>query len=123
MNPVTRGLLKRFRHQRLHQFVARWDALEALIIRVYKDSAVSLQDQSEYLRLQRWLRKEYPRWQQALRQHWREVRIKDEFLTEDPFLALLAPQSVDAFVDNWAALQTLPAAREALNNYLLKRPQ
>jgi len=122
VNPVTRVLLNRLRHRHLGQFVGYWDALEALVIRIYKQAAASQADQSEYLRLQSWLLKNYPRWQQALAPHWQKVRVNRRLVEADPFIILLAPERVSAFVENWAAMQTLPAAREALNNFLLEQP-
>jgi hypothetical protein len=37
----------------------------------------------------------------------------------DPFLAILAAKDASDFAGDWGALQTLPAAREALNKLLL----
>jgi hypothetical protein len=37
----------------------------------------------------------------------------------DPFANLLEPAQASDFVDNWTAMQTLPAARESLNMLLL----
>jgi hypothetical protein len=38
---------------------------------------------------------------------------------EDPFARLLAAGAARDFAGNWAAMQTLPAAREALNRWLM----
>jgi len=39
---------------------------------------------------------------------------------EDPFLWLLSYEEITEFRQNWRAMQTLPAAREAINRLLIE---
>jgi hypothetical protein len=119
MNPFTQSLLRQVKDQQLVEFVTRWDELEALVVRVYKTAGVSAQDVAEHAGVRVWLRQHYPQWAAKLRPYWPRTRAGGEPLAEDPFLRLLAPARAAAFVDNWAAMQTLPAAREALNMLLV----
>ncbi len=121
MNPVTRRLVDQLGERRIARFVARWDALEALVIRVYREKAASPHDETAYARLRRWLHRRYAGRQDALRPYWQAATINDRPLTEDPFLCLLAVERAAGFVDNWPAMQTLPAARQALNEWLVDR--
>jgi hypothetical protein len=119
MNPFTRAILKRLADRRIAGFIERWDALEALAIRAYKSRSASPADEAEHHRLRAWLLKNYPRWQPAFSAYWPEARVAGKPAREDPFAALLAIQAAAGFVGNRAALQTLPAARETLNRYLV----
>lgn len=119
MNPFTRGILKRLQNQEVQEFVKHWDALEALVIRVFKGKLATEQDETEYSGLRLWLLKEYPRWQAGLEPHWRQVMVAGEPAHEDPFALLLAVPQASGFLKNWAAMQNLPGAREALNSYLI----
>lgn len=124
MNPYTRSLLKQIKDPRLDRFVEHWDRLEALVILVYRQGAAASQDRTEHRRLRSWLKKNYPRWQpQLLSRQLFSLRpptsIGGKLAREDPFEALLVVPDAAGFVQNWAAMQTLPAAREALNQLLI----
>jgi hypothetical protein len=119
MNPFTQSLLRRLHNHRLKQFVERWDALEALVVRVYKRGAADSSDEAEYGRIRAWLLRTYPGWQPVLEPYWRKTSVAGEPAAEDPFSSLLAVREAVGFAANWRAMQTLPAAREALNEYLV----
>jgi hypothetical protein len=121
MNPFTRSLLGQIQDEELAAFVRRWDALEALVIRVYKVGEAGEADLAEHSRLRLVLLEAYPGWRPALDPHWRRARLAGELAREDPFAFLLAVPQAAGFIQNWTAMQTLPAAREALNGYLLER--
>jgi hypothetical protein len=125
MNPFTKFLRQWTQDdEKLDLFIAHCDALEALVIRVYKRAEASAADEAEYLALRRWLRAHYGSWQEVLRPLWQEAQVGGERAREDPFVKLIAAESAAAFVDNWNAMQNLPAAREALNQLLLRlRPE
>ena len=118
MNPFSRAIRKRLKDRRLAKLVERWDALEALVVRVYKGGRASTHDESEFRRTRLWLQKNYPRWAKALFPYWQQTRVAGEPAREDPFAYLLRPNRAAEYVNDWRALQTLPAAREALNQYL-----
>jgi len=127
MNIVTQALAKKIKDRRHKDWIAHWDALEALVIRVYKGKEARVEEEDEWGHLRPWLQKEYPRWEAALRPHWRQAQVAGEPAREDPFLRLLSFGRAEEFVGNWAAMKTLPAAREAINRLLMemgeKRPK
>jgi hypothetical protein len=118
-NPFTRSITALLRRrngaQPLIEFVRTWDALESLVIRVYRGKAAQDADRAEHARIASWLRENYPKVRDALEPRWRASRVGTETPSSDPFAALLAIERADAFVDNWDAMRQLPAAREALN--------
>jgi hypothetical protein len=118
MNPVTQALLAQVSRRRIARFVRRWDAIEALVIRVYRAGTATGGDEASYSQNRSWLLKRYPRWRTALTPHWQRTTIGGEPVAGDPFEMLLAATHAHEFVGNWAVMQTLPAAREALNEWL-----
>jgi hypothetical protein len=122
-NPFTRSITALLRRrtgaQTLVEFVKYWDALESLVIRVYRGKSAQAGDQTEHARLSTWLCKNYPNVQPVLEPRWRRSRVGTEAPTHDPFAALLAIDSAEAFIDNWEAMRQLPAAREALNQLVV----
>lgn len=120
MNPFTKSIASRLQSRRLGQFIERWDALEALVIRVYRNAAATPADDAEFAELKRWLREHYPEWQSRLEPHWRAVLRGGRLSPDDPFVFLFAPERAEAFCGSWAHMQALPAAREALNRLILE---
>ncbi len=121
VNPFTKALMKRLSDRELEAFVMTWDAIEALVVQVYKRGEASRNELVEYGRLRAWFREEYPRWRNGLRPHWERASIGGKPAQSDPFDDLMALPGAAHFVDNWKAMQTLPAAREALNEFLLEK--
>jgi hypothetical protein len=66
-----------------------------------------------------WLRERYPDRAEALRPHWQATRAAGAPTRDDPFRLLLAVPEPAAIRGDWRAMQHLPAAREAINRYLL----
>ena len=120
-NLFTRAILKQIGDPDLREFVMRWDVLEFLVIRVFRAKAASREDEDEYRQLRTWLSKNYSRWQAALTPYWEQARVAGEPAKHDPFLFLLSGSTSGWFAGNWAAMQHLPAAREALNQFLIDR--
>lgn len=119
MNPYTRALLKGVQDRAVIEFVSYWDRLEALVIEVFRARQAPPEVQAEHRELRAWLSRAYPDWQPRLSPYWPNTRIGREPATYDPFAALLSVEAAEGFVKNWRMMQTLPAAREALNQYLL----
>lgn len=119
MSSFTRFLAEQLGDPHLQEFIANWDGLEALMTRIYKQKQATPQDEAVYRKLREWLRQYYPRWRDRLAPYWQQVRVGGEPLRRDPFEALLGVPHAEHFVDNWKAMQTLPAARESLNQYLM----
>jgi hypothetical protein len=119
MNPVTRSLTKQLADPLVMEFVARWDEFEDLIIRVYRAKQATPEDAAEHRRLRDWLSQAYLQWQDDLRRHWSHASASGEITREDPFRRLISFDTAEDFVGNWAVMQMLPDAREALNVMLL----
>lgn len=99
--------------------IAHLDALEALVIRVYKSNDAAAADEAEYSKLRTWLEENYPRWQEALTPHWQQSLVGGRPAAEDPVLRLLQAETARDFAGDWGAMQNLPAVREALNRLIL----
>jgi hypothetical protein len=121
LNPFTQSLIARIQDRQLTEFVLQWDRLEALVIRVFKGKSASQTDETEYREVRARLQKDYPRWQPALQPYWQTARVAGEYAQEDPFAFLLSTSEASGFVKNKRAMVTLPAAREAINQFLVDR--
>ena len=121
MNPYTQSLVKYLKDSRLVEFVVHWDRLEELVIRIYKGKSAAPEDEQEYQSLRTWLLGEYPHWQAALGAYWPLALVAGQPSKEDPFTFLLSIPAAGNFVGHRAAMTTLPAARQALNQYLSDR--
>ena len=121
MNPVTQGLLKKLKDPELDAFATDWDALNDLIIEIYQQKSASFQQQEFFFELQSRLQSSYPALSDSLSPFWRKAKIKGEVVRQDPFLTLIEKSSAKEFLENWDAMKTLPAAREALNEMLIAK--
>jgi hypothetical protein len=119
MNPFTKSLLHSQHSHKLRAFVQYWDRLEALVLRVYRAKNANDEDHNEYAELKTRLYEHLPQWQVALEGYWRGKLIGGQPATADPFAHLIQPQDATAFALDRHFIQTLPAAREALNEFLL----
>lgn len=121
MNLFTRFLRQWNKDKDLERLIEHCDALEALVIRVYKGGEAKAADEAEYHALRSWLRANYPEWQDELQPLWRKAKVAGVAATKDPFLRLIEAESASEFVGDWEAMQNLPAAREALNSLVLSK--
>ncbi len=121
MNPVTGALIKELKDPEWSAFAKDWDILNDLIIEIFKQKSLSFEQQELFFEVQERLRQRYPKFAAELEPFWRAAKIKGEVITSDPFQALFGKQSAREFVENWEAMRTLPAAREALNEMLIAR--
>lgn len=121
MNPFTRFLQQWAQDKDLEIFVEHCDALQALVVRVYKQQHASGADEAEYQALRRWMQTNYGAWRAALRPYWHKEGAQSEDGGDDPFEAMFSMENAVAFVGAWHIMQQLPNAREALNRLILKR--
>ena len=119
MNPFSRFLRQWNPDENVHRLLEHCDALEALIVRVYRQGHATGADEAEYQAIRRWMKANYNKWQKGLRPYWRNNLVGGRPIRTDPFLELLRHESATSFVDDWEAMRTLPAVREALNQMLL----
>jgi hypothetical protein len=117
-NPYSAALVDRLAPGlvAVRAFVAHWDALESLVVDVYRAGRAGRAEEHAWRALSGWLTRHYPEHAAGLAVHWRPALGAS---AGDPFLALLALPGAERFVDNRSALELLPAAREALNRWLL----
>jgi hypothetical protein len=120
LNPFTKFLRHRQRNGNFDLFVSFWDRLESLTIQIYKEQIDAIAAQMEFAQVWPWLRQNYNRWQDELEPCWRRTRAAGAPTKSDPFLLLLAIESPTEIIGDWRAMQHLPAAREAINQYLLQ---
>jgi hypothetical protein len=118
-NPFTKSISSGVQSDALQAFVQRWDALEGLVVRVFRAKAATPADEAEYNELRNWLQANYAPWQPALEPLWKQAKRGGKLCEDDPFLFLIAPEAAQAFAGSWAHMQALPAARESLNRLLL----
>lgn len=121
-NPFTRFLNQWSSSNDFADFIDHWDQLEAIVVAVYRHKMTAAEAAEPFDTVWPWLRKHYPAWEPALRPYWQKTLVGGETAVGDPFKYLLAidkPTAVDA---DWFAMQQLPAAREAINQYLRKHP-
>lgn len=121
-NPFTRFLRQWSANDDFTVFVAAWDRLERVVVGVYRDKLGEDETAAEFGEVWPWLQQVYPRWQAALRPHWEATRAAGEPTREDPFALLLAIATPSSIRGDWRAMQHLPAAREAINRYLVAHP-
>lgn len=119
MNPSTAALLKSISDPHIAEFVSLWDELEHLIISVYRAKRVEPNEAARFSELVAVIRQKIGPLQGPLKPYWQATRVKGNLLEEDPFEFLLSLPGAETILDNWTAMQLLPAAREALNLYLL----
>jgi hypothetical protein len=123
MNPVTRSLLKKVPEAELHHFVEGWDELEALVVQIFRQKSVTFHQQEIFFGLQTSLLEGHAKYKAELDGFWPTTKVKGDFVRMDPFLQLLRVSAAREFVENWEAMKTLPAAREALNQMLMTRAE
>jgi hypothetical protein len=119
MNPFTQYLSQWSRDGDFAAFVEQWDRLERLVVGVYRGKLNVDRAAPEFEALWPWLRREYGAWAGALRPYWQATRAAGEPTQTDPFRLLLDIPAARAISGDWRAMQHLPAAREAINRYLV----
>lgn len=118
MNPYTRHLLETSGRLELRSLVEAWDALEALVIRIYRASDAGPEEETEFQVLRHLLARELAIWGASLEPLWPGATIAGQPAERNPFEEILTRPTASAFVRDWGAMQTLPAARQALNSFL-----
>lgn len=120
MNPFTRFLRQWSRRPELTQLIDHWDVVEALVVRVYKAGEVTDYDRAAFSATWPWLRAHYDKWARELEPLWRDALVGGEAATTDPFRRLIDVDGPEEFLNDWGAMQHLPAAREALNRLVVQ---
>ncbi len=121
MNPFSAFLRRNLRDRSLRTFASRWDRAEDLVIRTYRREIEPVGAQKEWRKLRRQLLKAYPKFSGQLSSFWKQSTIAGKEPDGDPFATILSHEQVSSFEGNWKMLQTLPAAREAINMLVISR--
>jgi hypothetical protein len=116
MNPATAALLRSLRRTDIQAFVSGWDAFEITIIYLFREKQLTQETIRHFTQLRTNLVVEYGKWRTDLAPFVRQVRAAGGV---QPFDALLAPTLPDKFLEDWVLMQALPAAREAINLWLI----
>lgn len=120
MNPFTKYLTQWSRNRQLKEFVAYWDELEFVMVQVQRQKMDLAAAEPQFAKVWPWLRRHYGEWEAVLRPFWQATKAAGEPTQTDPFQLLLDLEKAEDILGNWHAMQHLPAAREALNQYLLQ---
>ena len=124
MNPFTKFLRQWVQSRPLNDFVNHWDQLEMIVIQVYREKMTLTQAEPLFAQVWPQLQRQYKRrWQAALQPYWPQTQVAGQPTQIDPFQLLLDLPNPAAIQGNWQAMQHLPAAREALNQYILSITQ
>jgi hypothetical protein len=119
-NPFSRHLRRVSRPPAaVGPFADAWDRLETLVVDVYRRGETGEADDDEFAALKSVLLPAHARLSADLEPHWRASRVGRQLAGADPFAALLAVERAEGFVGNAEMLRQLPAAREALNRWIL----
>lgn len=119
MNPFTKFLSQSSTDHRFLAFVEKWDELERIVIAVYRGKIAPDSADSDWQGIRAWLRNNYSSWETALRPYWQMTSAGGNPTITDPFYLLLNINIAADIPGDWRAMQHLPAAREAINRYLL----
>jgi len=119
MNPFTRFLSQWSTDGRLQRFIHHWDALERMMVEIYRGKVTAQEAAPEFERIWSWLRVHYSEWEAQLEPFWRQTQAGGKPVEVDPFRLLLAIDQPADIPGAWRAMQHLPAAREALNQFLI----
>lgn len=120
MNPFTKFLNQWSSNKPFEDFIIQWDTLEMIVVKVYREKMTLEEARPFFDKTWPWLRKNYQRWEGDLRPYWQQTKAAGETTKTDPFQMLIDLPTPEAILGNWSAMQHLPAAREALNQYLLR---
>mgnify|MGYP007118525810 FL=1 len=120
-NPFTSFLRQWNRRPDLDEFVRHWDVLERVMVDVHRRKMAPAEAQPEFVRVWGWLGQNYGDWREVLRPFWQQTKAGGVPTQTDPFQLIINIPNPQAIVDNWRAMQHLPAAREALNHYILSQ--
>lgn len=119
MNPFTKHLSQDLGDSEFLNFVSYWDRLERVLIDVYRQKTTTTAAEPEFHAVWPWLRQQYPTWAKILSPHWQATRAAGEPTKTDPFQLLLDIEKPEDIPGDWRAMQHLPAAREAINRFII----
>lgn len=121
MNPFTKYLSQWSNDDGFLSFVEYWDRLERLVIAIYRGKTALDAAEPEFQLVWPWLRSKYSAWENILQPYWQATRAAGDQTHTDPFNLLLSIDGPNDIPGDWRIMQHLPAAREAINRYLVDK--
>ena len=118
-NPFSKYLNQWSGDPNIERFLSYWDELEFITIRVYQKKMTVEEARPDFDRVWPWLRNNYGEWEVGLRPYWQQTISGGQPTQTDPFWLLINKQTPEDILGDWTAMQHLPSAREALNQYIL----
>lgn len=119
MNAASTSLSQKLKNNPIKIFIGNWEMLEELITSIYRSGKATPKDEDLFVSLQYALRNHYKKWAESLRPYWQQIKVAGKPNKQDPFQALIDASMHDGKADYWDMMQTLPVAREALNQMVL----
>ena len=89
------------------------------MVQVYSEKLPVVEAAEQFDETWGWLREQYPRWSEQLQTFWQQTKAAGQKTEVDPFQLILDIQHPHNILGNWHAMQHLPAAREAINQFVL----
>ncbi len=123
-NPFTKSIARLLgrspQRPELDALITHCDAIEALVIQIFRNKFASAEDERAFAAAAAGVRDAYAGLAGKLDPLWRQALIGGRPASHNPFTYWADLPGAAACVDNWQAMQTLPAMREALNELILK---
>ena len=120
MNAFTEFLLQKTHLRKIAHFTQKWDLLEKMVIDLFREDLTPDSAVKEWGKTRKQLIRAYPALKKALAPHWPQARVGGKKTQTDPFETILAVSHPAQVPGNWPLMQTLPAAREAINRLILE---
>lgn len=119
MKASATPLTQKIKDKPIKVFVGNWEMLEELITAIYRSGEATPKDLDLFISLQYALRSHYKKWASALRPYWQQIKVAGRPNKKDPFQTLIDASMQTDKTDYWDMMQSLPVAREALNQMVL----
>lgn len=119
MKAAAQSLMEKMKDNPIKIFIGNWEMLEELVVSIYRSGEATPTDRELFVSLQFALRSHYRKLADALRPYWQQLKVAGKPAQTDPFQTLIDASMRSGQVDYWDMMQTLPVAREALNQMVL----
>lgn len=119
MKAAAQSLMVKLKDNPIKTFIGNWEMLEELVVSIYRSGEATPTDRELFISLQYALRSHYKKWADALRPYWKRLKVAGKPAQQDPFQMLIDASMHEDKANYWDMMQTLPLAREALNQMVL----
>jgi hypothetical protein len=123
-NPFTKSIARLLgqgsQRPALDALILHSDVIETLVIKIFRGKQATADDALTFARAAAGACDAYSQLTDKLDPLWRKAIIGGQPAPHNPFTYWAALPGAAACIDNWEAMQTLPAMREALNELILQ---